>query len=110
MTRTGRIFLALPILATMALAPAVANAQYYHRGYGGYRGGYGYGHRGFGVGPFIGGTVLGLGLGAVIGSAPRYYAPPPVVYAPPPVYYPAPVYAAPAFPPPGYYAPGYYVR
>lgn len=115
MTRNGRILLALPILATMALAPAVANAQYYNRGYGGYRGGYGYGHgyghRGFGAGPFLGGAVLGLGLGAVIAGAPRYYAPPPpVVYAPPPAYYPAPVYAAPAYPPPGYYAPGYYVR
>ena len=98
MSRTGRILTALPILATMAFAPATANAYYYH------------GYRGFGVGPFIGGTVLGLGLGAVIAGAPRYYAPPPVVYAPPPVYYPAPVYAAPAYPAPGYYAPGYYPR
>ena len=99
MTRTGRILTALPILATMALAPAVADAQYFHRGYGGY----GYGYRGFGVGPFIGGAVLGLGLGAAIASAPRYYAPPPVVYAPPPVVYAPPVYAAPAYPAPGYY-------
>ena len=114
MTRTGRVLAALPVLATLALAPAVANAQYFHRGYGygGYRGSYGYGHRGFGVGPLVGGALLGLGVGAVIASAPRYYAPPPpVVYAPPPAYYPAPVYAAPpAYPAPGYYAPGYYVR
>ena len=107
MTRTGRIFAALPVLAVMALAPAVANAQYYHRGYGGgyYRGGYGY--RGYGVGPFVGGALLGLGVGAVIASTPRYYAPPPVYYAPPPVYYAPPAYyaAPPAYyPPPGYYA------
>lgn len=117
MTRTGRIFAALPIMAVMALAPAAANAQFYrggyggyHGGYGGYRGGYGYGHRGFGVGPLIGGALLGLGVGAVIASQPRYVVPPPVVYAPPPVYYPAPYYAAPVYPAPGYYAPGYYPR
>jgi len=113
MTRTGRILAALPVMAVMALAPAVANAQYYggRGGYGGYHGGYGgYGHRGFGVGPFFGGALLGLGVGSIIASAPRYYAPPPVVYAPPPVYYPAPYYAAPAYPAPGYYAPGYYPR
>ncbi len=117
MTRTGRILATLPVLAVMALAPAVANAHDYG-GYSGYRGGYGgyggyrggYGHRGFGAGPFFGGALLGLGLGAVIGSAPRYYAPPPVVYAPPPVYYPAPYYAAPAYSAPSYYAPGYYPR
>jgi len=123
MTRTGRILAALPVLAVMALAPAVANAHDfggyrggYGGGYGGYRGGYGgyggyrggYGYRGFGAGPFVGGALLGLGLGAVIGSVPRYYAPPPVVYAPPPVYYPTPYYSAPVYSAPGYYAPGYY--
>ena len=104
MTRIGRIITTLPVLAALALAPVAANAQFYRGSYG-YHGGYRYGYRGFGVGPFIGGAVLGLGLGAVIAGAPRYYAPPPVVYAPPPVYYPAPAYVA-----PGYYAPGYYPR
>jgi len=123
MTRTGRILTAIPVLAVMALAPTMANAHDFYRGgyggYGGYRGGYG--HRGFGGGAIVGGALLGLGLGAVIASQPRYYAPPPVVYAPPPVYYPPPYYAAPAYaapaypapgyyPQPGYYPPGYYPR
>lgn len=122
MTRTGRILTALPILAAVALAPAAADAQHYrygggHRGYGG--GGYGYGPRHFGPGPLIGGAILGLGLGAAIASAPRYYepryyAPPTVYYAPPPAYYaPPPSYYAPPayYAPPGYYPPpGYYGR
>jgi hypothetical protein len=73
------------------------------------------GWHGGGGGNFVGGALLGLGLGAVVGGAlaqPRY-APPPVYYAPPPpVYYapPPPVYYAPGppvyyAPPPGYYAP-----
>ncbi len=59
---------------------------------------YGY-HDGGGddTGAVIGGALLGLGIGAVIGSAiaqPPVYAPPPVYYAPPPTYYapPPPVY------------------
>lgn len=52
-----------------------------------------WGHRGGGGGAVIGGALLGLGLGAVVGSAiaappPVYYAPQPRPYAPPPpVYY-----------------------
>ena len=105
MTRAGRFLIALPVLAVAALAPAAADAQYYRGGYGGYgHHGYGgYGHRGYGGGgAFLGGALLGLGVGAL--AAPRpYYAPPPVYYAPPPVYYAPP-------PPPVYYAPGYYYR
>ncbi len=52
-------------------------------------------HRGPGAGAIVGGALLGLGLGAVIGS--QLAAPPPVVYAPPPPQY----YAPP--PPPVYY-------
>lgn len=124
MTRTGRLMIALPVLAMTALAPAVANAQYYRGGYGGYRGGhggYGYGHRGYGGGAIVGGALLGLGVGALLARPyyappPVYYAPPPVVYAAPPTYYaPPPAYYAspPAYyaPPPAYYAPpGYYGR
>ena len=111
MTRTGRLMIALPVLAMTALAPAVANAQYYRGGYGGYRGGYGYGHRGYGYGggAIVGGALLGLGVGALL--ARPYYAPPPVYYAPPPVVYaPPPAYYAPAYPAPAYYPPGYYGR
>lgn len=107
MTRTSCLLAALPIVAGIALAPAIAHADYYRGGYGhrGYYGG-GYGHRGgFGGGAALG-AIVGLGVGAaIVGSTvPRYYAPPPVYYAPPPVYYaPAPpVYYA---PPPAYYAP-----
>ncbi len=112
MTRTGRFLIALPVLAMTALAPAVANAQFYRGGYGGYRGGYGggygyrggygggYGYRGYGGfgygGAIVGGALLGLGIGAL--AARPYYAPPPVYAAPPPVYY---------APPPVYYAPSY---
>jgi hypothetical protein len=92
----------------LATAPLAAQAQW-HGGGGGccYHGG---------GGNFVGGALLGLGVGAVLGGAlaPHYYAPPPPVYyaPPPPVYYapPPPVYYAPppvyyAAPPPGY--PGY---
>jgi len=85
----------------LAGSPLAAEAHW-HDGGGGYR---------HGGGNFVGGALLGLGVGAVVGGAlaPRYYAPPPVYYAPPPpVYYapPPPVYYAP--PQPVYYAaPGY---
>jgi hypothetical protein len=47
------------------------------------------GHWGGGPGPFVGGALLGLGVGAVVGS--MLAPPPPVVYAPPPPgYYAAP--------------------
>ena len=57
---------------------------------GGWHGGGGYSNN---TGAIVGGTLLGLGVGAAIGSL---VAPPPVAYAPPPAYYP------PA-PPPVYY-------
>lgn len=106
MARIAPFLLMLPLAAGLAALPSQAHADY--RGYG-----YGYGHRYYGGGPryyggyrgpgvgaaIVGGTLLGLGVGAAI-AAPRYYAPPPVVYAPPPVYYaPPPVYYA----PPPYY-------
>ena len=78
-----------------ALATAPASAQ--HRGHGGpaYHGPArfhgGRGPRGFGgPGPFVGGALLGLGVGALVGGA--LAPPPPVVYAPPPpgYYYPPP--------------------
>jgi hypothetical protein len=81
--------------ATLAAAPATANA-YWHRGWGG---GYGY-HHGW-VGPGIVAGALGLGAAAVIASQPHYvYAAPayaPTYYAPPP----PPVVVQPA--PYGYY-------
>jgi hypothetical protein len=93
-----RSFTVLVLAATMAAPlglPAAAQPYRgrpdYHRDY---RGG-GYYHGGPGPGAVVGGALLGLGVGAVIGSALRpppavVYAPPPtVVYAPPPpvVYY-----------------------
>ena len=98
------------LTASSVLPTSSAEAQWrggYGRGGYGY-GGYGHGYRGYGVAPFVGGALLGLGVGTLL--APRYIAPPPVVYAPPPpAYYPPPAYAyAPygyAPPPPAYYAP-----
>lgn len=61
------------------------------------------------TGAAIGGALLGLGVGALLGStlAPppqAYYAPPPQsYYAPPPVYYPPPPQSYYAPPPPVYY-------
>lgn len=101
-------------VATMALAPAVAEARDHHRG--GYdRGYYGGGGRGYDRGyrhgrhddddDALAAGVIGLALGAVIGSAlsqPRREYYPPRHYAPPPAYYPPP-------PPPAYYPrDGYY--
>ncbi len=89
----------LTAAALLAAAPA-AHAEWHGRG-GWHGGGW------HGPGPVVAGTLLGLGLGAVVAGAlapPVYAPPPPVVYAPPPVVYaPPPVlYAAPP-PPPGYY-------
>jgi hypothetical protein len=107
------------VLATSGIAAtAPADAQRWgghggwHGGYGGYRGGYGgyrggwHHHGGVGAGTAVAAGILGLGVGAAIGSSNRgyydggygggYYA-----YAPPP---PPPVYYAPA--PVPYY--GYY--
>jgi hypothetical protein len=71
--------------------------------HGGWGGGWGW--------PFVGGALLGLGLGLL----PYYAAPPPAYYPPayyPPAYYPPPYYAPPGYYPYayGYYpnAPGYY--
>ncbi len=89
---------ALSLAAGIAVSATPAQAQW-RRGWGG-------------PGPFIGGAILGLGVGALL-TAP-YYARPPVVYAPPRAYYPPPAYAyapRPYYAPYGYgYAPGYYVR
>ena len=100
--RIGCLMLAA-MLTTMPAVEAVAQHRGYRGGYrGGYHGGYvrrdGYGYRGRGGG-FVGGALLGLGVGALIGGtvARPYYPPPPVYYPPPP---PA-VYAA----PPGAYYP-----
>jgi hypothetical protein len=86
--------LAAAMAAPLAL-PAVAQPWRHDGHYDrrDYRGGRDY-HRGPGPGAVVGGALLGLGIGAVIGSA---LAPPPVVYAPPPQQY----YAPP--PPPVYY-------
>jgi hypothetical protein len=86
------------MLAAGMIAPlgVSAIAQPYRRDNRGYHGHYdNRGRRGPGVGGVVGGALLGLGIGAVLGSA---LAPPPaVVYAPPPQQY----YAPP--PPPVYY-------
>jgi len=105
--------------ATLALAPTVAEARDHHRGGGYYgdRGGYDRGYRGRGYDrgyrhgrdhddDALAAGVIGLALGAVIGSAlaaPRREYYPPRYYAPPPANYPPP-------PPPAYYPPrqGYY--
>jgi hypothetical protein len=60
--------------------------------------GHDYGHHDHdNTGAVVGGTLLGLGVGALLGGA--LAAPPPVVYsAPPPAYYPPP-----PPPPPVYY-------
>lgn len=121
MTRIASPLLAALAAATMALAPTVAEARD-HRGGGRHDGrGYDRGHddrgrydgRGYGGRGYdrdyrygrdnddddaLAAGVIGLALGAVIGSAlsqPRqsYYQP---RYAPPPAYYPPP-------PPPAYY-------
>ncbi len=99
--------LASTLLLATALAASPLTAEAYWHGGGGCW------NCGGGGGNFAAGALLGLGVGAVIASQPRYYAPPPVYYAPPPpVYYapPPPVYYAP--PPPVYYAPppGYYAH
>ncbi len=99
-----RTAVAVAVAGGLSVASMPAQAQWRggsHAGYGGYHGGYGYrGGRGWGPGAIIGGTLLGLGIGAAIAGA---YVPPPVYYAPPPpAYYPPPGYYA---PPPGYYAP-----
>lgn len=94
---------AVAVSAGLLAAPGAAHADYWrHGGWGGprYYPHY-YHHRGFGIGPVIAGTVLGLGAAAAIGSV--LAPPPPVVYAPPPpaYYAPPPAYYAP--PPPAYY-------
>ena len=107
---TTRSRAACLLLATALTMLPLAEAAAQHRGFhgGGYRGGHGYhggdyrggnGYRGGGGGAFVGGALLGLGVGAALGGtvARPYYAPPPVYYPPPP---PA-VYAA----PPGVYYP-----
>lgn len=121
MTRIPTLLGAVAALV-MALAPAVAEARDHHRG--GYGGGYdrGYSGRGYDRGydrgyrqgrhndddDALAAGIVGLALGAVIGSAitssnnNRTNYPP--RYAPPPAYYPPP-------PPPAYYPPqggGYY--
>jgi hypothetical protein len=96
-SKTGRFVSTVLILSALAVGSAAAQPHY---GYGPrpvyrhprpprYYGGDGGGN----AGAFVGGALLGLGVGAVIGSA---LAPPPaVVYSPPPPGYyqaPPPVY------------------
>jgi hypothetical protein len=116
MLSKSRFFAALAVSAGLLAAPA-AHAEWRHGGWGGHEGwhdhdwrgrGYSWGgpryyRRGPGIGPIVGGAVLGLGAGALIAGA---LAPPPVYYPPPRAYYAPPVVYA---PPPAYgYAPGYY--
>lgn len=106
------IVAALAVAAT-ALAPSLAEARDHGGGY--YRGG-GYDRGYYGRGDYhhhdngdaVAAGVVGLALGAIIGSAvtansqPRYAPPPRAYYPPPPSsYYPPP-------PPRGYYGGGYY--
>ena len=63
-----------------------------------------YHHGGGVVAPVIGGTLLGLGVGAAIAGA---LAPPPVVVAPPPPVVYAPPPPAYYYGPPPSYAPGW---
>jgi hypothetical protein len=77
------------VVAGLAIAPG-AHAEYWH----------GHGHpHGNNAGAAIVGGLVGLGVGAAIGSG-GYYAPPPVYYGPPPGYYAPP-------PPAVYYGYGY---
>jgi hypothetical protein len=110
----GLLLLATAMAAPLSLPAAAEDRGHEDRGHYDHRydrhyGHYDY-HRGPGPGVVVGGALLGLGVGAVIGS--HLMAPPPVVYAPPPavVYAPPPavVYAPPpavvyAPPPPAYY-------
>lgn len=81
--------MAVILSGAVLLAAPAAQAQHWHRGW--------HGHRGHGAaGAFIGGALVGVGLGALLGSA---AAPPPAVYAPPPPP-PPPTYYG--YGPPGY--------
>jgi hypothetical protein len=114
--RLSRVVVAAALVAGFAAPVALASsaqAQGWHGGYGGYggwHGGYG-GYYGPGPGVAIASGLLGLAVGAAVGSAlapPVYAAPPPVYYAAPPVIYAAPppvYYAPPPPPPPAYYPP-----
>ena len=108
MTGISRLLIAAPVLAAMAVAPAVAKADWHGRG--GYGGGYyqqaprGYyphhrEHGGDWAGAALAAGIIGLGVGAIVANSQPAYAYPPTYYAPPPVYY---------APPPVYVAPGYY--
>ena len=123
MARKFPTFVAALAVAVTAFAPSLAEARDhdggYYRGGGGYDRGY-YDGRGRGDyhhhddGDAVAAGVIGLALGAIIGSAVtannqaprRYYSPPRAYYPPPPAdYYPPP-------PPQGYYGdgPGYASR
>ena len=81
------VLAASALVATLSASVSPAEAQW-RRGY-------------YGGGAFVGGALLGLGVGSLL-AAP-YYARPPIVYAPPPPAYYPPAYA---YAPP-YYAPYY---
>ncbi len=107
MITIGGHWVRMVLLTTALTVPAaVAQAQpRYHDGHHGYdrrpHGGYYHGDGGNGAGAAIGGALLGLGVGALIGSAlsQRAAAPPPGAYYPPPP--PGAAYG----PPPGAYYP-----
>ncbi len=123
MTGISRLLIAAPVLAAMAVAPAVAKADWHGRGGyggGGYGGGYGgyhqqaqrayypqYRHGGGGnwAGAALAAGIIGLGVGAIVANSQPAYAYPPAYYAAPTYYAPPPAYYA---PPPVYVAPGYY--
>ena len=93
-----RFLITAVLVAGLGIAP-LAHAQHWHGGGNNYHYGGGNYHRGGGnaAGAAIIGGIIGLGVGAAIGSHGSYGAPPPpVYYGSPPAYYYAP-------PPPVYY-------
>jgi hypothetical protein len=107
MTMIGGHWLRMVLLATALTVPAaIAQAEPRHdNGHHGYdrrpQGGYQHRHGGYGAGLAIGGALLGLGVGALLGSALSQQAAAP----PPGAYYPPPPPGAAYGPPPGAYYP-----
>src|SRR5579875_282198 len=103
-----RFWSTVMLAASLTVPAAVAEAQprpygrhgdWHHGGY--HRGGYDHGNGGNTAAAAIGGALLGLGVGALVGSALSQQAAAP----PPGAYYPPPPPGAAYGPPPGAYYP-----